>query len=350
MEQEVFSLIDKLNENHSLDKGEWVTVIEGQTLETLRYAATLACNAREPYYGKKVFLRGLIEFTNYCKNNCYYCGIQRENKNVRRYRLSEDEILECCRTGDKLGFKTFVLQGGEDLSYSDEKICSIVRRIKSEFPNCAVTLSIGEKTKESYALYREAGTDRYLLRHETADTEHYKKLHPAELDLENRKKCLYALRELGYQVGAGFMVGSPYQTSKTLAEDMLFLRDLNPAMVGIGPFIPHHDTRFADYKAGSVDQTLYLLSLIRIMLPRVLLPATTALGTIDPFGREKGMQAGANVLMPNLSPGAVRKDYLLYDNKICTGEESAECSNCIEVRMKHIGYEVVYERGDSLNC
>ncbi len=350
MEQEIITLIDKLNENHSLDREEWVAVIEAQTMETLRYAATLACKAREPYYGKKVFLRGLIEFSNYCRNNCYYCGIQRENKNVRRYRLSEDEILECCRTGDKLGFKTFVLQSGEDLSYSDEDICNIVRRIKSEFPKSAVTLSIGEKTKESYALYREAGTDRYLLRHETADTEHYKKLHPKELDLENRKRCLYALRELGFQVGAGFMVGSPYQTSKTLAEDMLFLRDLNPAMVGIGPFIPHHDTRFADFKAGTVEQTLYLLSLIRIMLPKVLLPATTALGTIDPFGREKGMQAGANVLMPNLSPGEVRKDYLLYDNKICTGEESAECSNCIEVRMKQIGYEVVYERGDSLNC
>ena len=307
-----------------------------------------AVRLRKQYYGIKVFTRGLIEFTNYCKNNCYYCGIRRGNPHVNRYRLTRDEILECCRQGYGLGYRTFVLQGGEDPYYTDERMAEIIRAIKTEFPDCAITLSVGEKSCDSYRLFKEAGADRYLLRHETADESHYRSLHPAEMSLANRKQCLFDLKKLGYQVGAGFMVGSPGQTLSNIAEDLLFLQELKPEMVGIGPFIPHHDTIYAEEKAGSVDLTLFLLSVIRIMLPKVLLPATTALGTLDPRGREKGLSVGANVVMPNLSPVENRKLYELYDNKICTGEEAAECRGCLSRRVESAGYHLVEERGDAL--
>ncbi len=305
-----------------------------------------AVRIRKEVYGTAVFIRGLIEFTNYCKNDCYYCGIRRSNKNASRYRLSEEEILACCANGYALGFRTFVLQGGEDPYYTDERIVGLIRRIKAAYPDCALTLSIGEKSYESYRAFREAGADRYLLRHETATEDHYKSLHPKEMLLTVRKKCLYDLKELGYQVGAGFMVGSPGQTLEHLAEDLLFLRKLQPQMVGIGPFIPHHDTPFADEQAGSVQLTLFLLSVLRILLPHVLLPATTALGTADTAGREKGILVGANVVMPNLSPVENRKLYELYDNKICTGEEAAESREGLSRRMEAIGYELVTDRGD----
>ena len=266
-----------------------------------------------------------------------------------RYRLTKEEILACCDEGYRLGFRTFVLQGGEDPYYTDDKVCEIVAEIHQKFPDCAITLSIGEKKRESYRAYFEAGAERYLLRHETYNTEHYRKLHPANLSAKHRQQCLRDLKEIGYQVGCGFMVGSPYQTTEHLAEDMLFMKELNPHMIGIGPFIPHHDTPFADEAAGTLELTLFMLGLIRLMIPKVLLPATTALGTIHPKGRELGIKAGANVVMPNLSPTEVRKDYLLYDNKICTGDESAQCRHCLEMRMKSIGYQVVTNRGDSLN-
>lgn len=307
-----------------------------------------AVKIREKYYGKKVFVRGLIEFTNYCKNNCLYCGIRNGNENAHRYRLTEDEIMQCADEGHRLGFNTYVLQGGEDSYFTDKKICDIVYKIKSKYPQCAITLSIGEKSRESYKAYKKAGADRYLLRHETANGGHYAKLHPSYMSLANRKKCLYTLRELGYQVGAGFMVSSPYQTSENLAEDLLFLKDLQPHMIGIGPFIPHCDTPFAHEKGGTLELTLTMLSLLRLMLPKVLLPSTTALGTIDPMGREKGFSAGANVVMPNLSPVTVRKDYSLYDNKICTGDEAAQCIMCLKGRIERAGYEMDMGRGDSL--
>lgn len=307
-----------------------------------------ALQLRRQYYGDKVYIRGLIEFTNYCKNNCYYCGIRCGNPHVKRYRLSEEEILSCCDNGYKLGFRTFVLQGGEDPYYDDEKMVSIIRKIKEKYPDCALTLSIGEKSEGSYRRFREAGADRYLLRHETANKAHYRLLHPEEMSLINRKNCLYTLKKLGYQVGAGFMVGSPEQTLEHLAEDLIFLRELQPDMVGIGPFIPHHDTRYAEEQAGDVEWTLFLLSIIRIMFPKVLLPATTALGTMDVRGREKGLLAGANVIMPNLSPKENRKDYELYDNKICTGEEAAECRQCLARRVESVGCHIVTDRGDAL--
>lgn len=303
---------------------------------------------RERYYGKKVYIRGLIEFTNYCINDCFYCGIRRSNKNADRYRLEKSEILDCCKEGYELGFRTFVLQGGEDGYFSDEKICSIVQEIKRFYPDCAVTLSVGEKSRDGYQAYFDAGADRYLLRHETADGGHYAKLHPKELSAENRRRCLYDLKEIGYQVGTGFMVGSPYQTADNLALDMMFIKSLQPHMVGIGPFVPHHDTPFGNEKAGTLGLTLFMLGLIRLTLPPVLLPATTALGTIDPQGREKGVLAGANVVMPNLSPLNVREKYLLYDNKICIGCESAQSVEDLKKRMSQIGYDVVVDRGDAI--
>lgn len=339
-------LLEKLKEKQSLTLEEWEELIRAENTANREYAATIAGNIRKQYYGNAVYTRGLIEFTNYCRNDCLYCGIRRSNPNVQRYRLTETEILDCCRQGYELGFRTFVLQGGEDPYYTDDKVTDLVRKIKEAYPDCAITLSIGEKEEESYRRFYEAGADRYLLRHETADADHYGQLHPPQLSLQHRMDCLRSLKKIGYQVGCGFMVGSPGQTAATLAKDMKFIEDLQPQMVGIGPFVPHHDTPFAGETAGRVEQTLYLLSLLRILKPNLLLPATTALGTLDPRGREKGMEAGANVVMPNLSPTAVRKKYELYDHKICTGEEAAECRNCLSQRMRSVGYELVVSRGD----
>lgn len=342
--------VEKLIKNHELTREEYVEILKNADNEGMVSSLTKeAVRLREKYYGKKVYTRGLIEFTNYCKNDCYYCGIRRSNSHADRYRLTKEEILECCMNGYKLGFRTFVLQGGEDLWYTDEKLVDIISTIKKKYPDCALTLSIGEKSYDSYKKYKEAGADRYLLRHETACESHYNTLHPKEMSLTARKNCLYNLKELGYQVGAGFMVGSPGQTFENIAEDLIFLKELNPHMVGIGPFIPHSDTKFASEKAGSLNLTLLLLSVIRIILPKVLLPATTALGTIDSKGREKGLSAGANVVMPNLSPVTNRKKYDLYDNKICMGEEAAECIVCLAKRVESIGYELVNERGDALD-
>lgn len=301
---------------------------------------------RREYYGDKVFLRGLIEFTNYCKNDCYYCGIRLSNKNATRYRLGKEDILNACEQGYELGYRTFVLQGGEDLTFTDKKMCDIVSSIRSKYEDCAITLSIGEKTKDSYKAYFDAGANRYLLRHETADESHYKKLHPDSLRLDNRKRCLYNLKEIGYQVGSGFMVGSPYQTTNSLVADIRFLQDLEPDMIGIGPFISHKDTPFRDCENGSVHRTLRMISILRLLFPYVLLPSTTALGTISPTGRELGLQAGANVVMPNLTPVKYRTQYELYDGKICTGEEAAECRGCLEKRIENAGYRVVTDRGD----
>lgn len=344
----IIELIDKLEREHILTKSELAEIISGHTSETDEYLFEKARAVREKIYGRDVYMRGLIEFTNYCKNDCLYCGIRRSAKGAERYRLTEEQILDCCETGHELGFRTFVLQGGEDGFYTDDKIVGIVTKIKEKFPDCAITLSIGEKSRESYEKFRNAGADRYLLRHETANSEHYGKLHPKELSLENRMRCLSDLKELGFQTGCGFMVGSPYQTAENLAEDLLYIHELKPHMVGIGPFVPHHDTPFAEEKQGSLETTLLLLGMIRLILPNVLLPATTALGTIHPKGREMGILAGANVVMPNLSPKDVRKKYLLYDNKICTGDEAAECIACLGRRMESIGYKLVSARGDHI--
>lgn len=338
--------LEALARGKALEPGDFQRLIEAEDpgfwAEVFERARTQA----QAVFGRRIYTRGLIEFTNYCRQNCLYCGIRAGNPQAERYRLTQREILECCQEGYGLGFRTFVLQGGEDPHYSDEDMAQIVRAIKAAYPDCAVTLSIGEKPMESYRLFREAGADRYLLRHETADSEHFAKLHPPGQRLESRMACLESLKELGYQVGTGFMVGSPGQQSRHLAQDLAFIQRFQPQMVGIGPFIPHKDTPFAHEKAGTLEMTLKLIALLRLMLPDALLPATTALGTIAEDGRERGILAGANVVMPNLSPMCVRKKYTLYDNKISTGEESAQCRERLAARMASIGYELAVDCGD----
>ena len=340
-------LILKLDSLHRLETEEWEELIRCRDDDVAEFAAELARKHSREIFGNQIYTRGLIEISNYCKNNCYYCGIRRDNSSVERYRLTREQIIECAGIGYELGFRTFVLQGGEDGSFTDEFMCDVIGEIRKNHPDCAITLSLGERSEKSYRLMYEAGANRYLLRHETADSTHYRKLHPEEMSFENRIRCLYTLKEIGYQVGCGFMVGSPGQTESCLVKDMELITDLQPEMVGIGPFVPHHATPFAREPGGTVKQTLFLLSLIRILKPDVLLPATTALGTIDPKGREKGIMAGANVLMPNLSPTDYRKQYELYDNKICTGDEAAECRVCLANRVSAIGYEIVTSRGDA---
>ena len=328
-----------------LDKEVWIAKTE-KDREPSHVLAEKAVAVRKEIYGDTVFTRGLIEISNICKNDCYYCGIRKSNRACDRYRLTEEQIISCADEGYGLGFRTFVLQGGEDPYYTDEVLIRIIKSIKEHHPDCAVTLSMGERRYESYKALHEAGADRYLLRHETADKEHYQSLHPKEMSFDNRMRCLKELREIGYQVGCGFMVGSPGQTAEHLAKDLKFIEEFKPDMCGIGPFIPHKDTPFRDKPAGTLELTCYLLSIIRLIHPPVLLPATTALGTIHPLGREMGIQAGANVVMPNLSPVTVRDKYMLYDNKICTGEESAQCRGCLDSRMRSIGYRLVTDRGD----
>lgn len=311
--------------------------------------AQYADEVRRQHYGSKVYIRGLIEFTNYCRNDCLYCGIRKSQRNVSRYRLTADDILSCCRTGYELGFRTFVLQGGEDPWWIDDRLVPLVTAIRQTYPDCAITLSAGERSRQSYRRLFDAGADRYLLRHETANPVHYSRLHPAELSWQNRMDCLRNLKEIGYQTGCGFMVGSPFQTTEDLVRELLFLREFRPHMIGIGPFLPASGTPFEREEAGSAALTIRLLSIIRLLLPKVLLPATTALGTAEEDGRERGIRAGANVIMPNLSPAGVRKKYLLYDNKIATGDEAAESVAHLRLSMEKIGYQVITARGDSLN-
>lgn len=340
------SIIEQLKTTQTATREQLIYLLKHITdaeREVLRQAAQQTAQA---VFGNKIYIRGLVEISSICKRDCRYCGLRRSNPNAVRYRLAPEQILSCCEKGYALGFRTFVLQGGEDGFFSDEVVCGIVREIKRRCPDCAVTLSLGERGDESFRRLRKAGADRYLLRHETADLTHYAKLHPDSMSGAERQRQLFALKQIGYQTGAGFMVGSPYQTAENLADDLLFLKKLQPQMCGIGPFIPHKDTAFRDFSQGSLELTLTLLAVIRLMHPRILLPATTALGTIHPQGRELGIMHGANVVMPNLSPLEHRKDYAIYDNKICTGDEAAECIRCLSVRMKRIGYQIVTERGD----
>ena len=329
-----------------LPREELARLIATRSPEDCETAASLARKTALREFGRKVYFRGLIEFTNYCRNDCLYCGIRRSNRAASRYRLSEEEILLCCRWGYEQGLRTFVLQGGEDPYFTDERVVSIVRAVKAAYPNCAVTLSIGEKPYESYARFREAGADRYLLRHETASPAHYGKLHPPEMSFENRVRCLHDLIALGFQTGCGMMVGAPFQTPENLAEDLLFMQDLTPQMIGMGPFLPHKDTPFRDEPAGTAEDTLFLLSIVRLMHPRVLLPATTALGTLLPGGRERGILAGANVVMPNISPDEARARYQLYNNKLGTAGAAADNLAALRESIRAIGYEPDPGRGD----
>ena len=348
MTEKTKTLIDKLKVDRTLSLEEYRLIIEGYTPESAKYAADLALAAKKEVYGDDVYIRGLIEISNICKNDCYYCGIRKSNGACTRYRLTANDILACCRHGYDLGFRTFVLQGGEDGYFTDEVLCPLIREIKSLYPDCAITLSLGERSRESYERLYCAGADRYLLRHETADADHYALLHPESLSHSERLFALRDLKEIGYQVGCGFMVGSPGQTTAHLAKDLKFIEEFSPHMCGIGPFIPHCDTKFRDEPAGDVDLTCYLLSLIRLIKPTILLPATTALGTLRADGREKGILAGANVVMPNLSPEDAKKNYTLYNNKLTTGAESAEALDLLKARLSAIGAVVVTDRGDAL--
>jgi biotin synthase len=347
MSEKLISLVDRLAAERMLPLSDYQALLDGYTEELAAYAAERAVAVRKAVYGNEVYIRGLIEVSNVCKNDCLYCGIRRSNAACDRYRLTPDDILACCAEGYELGFRTFVLQGGEDGYFTDERLCDLLRQIKIAHPDCAVTLSLGERSYQSYAALREAGADRYLLRHETATKTHYEQLHPAAMSYEARMRCLQDLKSLGYAVGCGFMVGSPYQTTAHLAADLKFIEEFCPQMCGIGPFIPQKDTPFGDRAAGTLEMTCYLLSLLRLMHPHLLLPSTTALGTIHPNGRELGILAGANVVMPNLSPASVRKKYALYDNKATDGSESAQCKATLCERMAAIGYEVVTARGDA---
>jgi biotin synthase len=347
MENELNLLIDKLALMHSLTLSEYEYLIENRTQESADRLRELAVRVRREHYGNAVYIRGLIEISNICKNDCIYCGIRCSNRDCERYRLTKEDILSCCDEGYALGFRTFVMQGGEDPYFDDDLLCDIVRSIKGKYPDCAVTLSMGERSRESYERLFAAGADRYLLRHETADAEHYSKLHPSNMSFENRMRCLRDLRDIGFQTGCGFMVGSPYQTYTHIARDLKFIEEFKPQMCGIGPFIPHKATPFASFAAGTVELTCYLLSIIRLIHPTILLPATTALGSIEEGGREKGILSGANVVMPNLSPMDNRKKYELYNNKLYSSAESAQAKAELEERIKNIGYEVVCHRGDA---
>ncbi len=346
MNKEILKIIERLQANRCLELMEYKMLIDNISREISEHLAALARREQTKVYSNKIYIRGLIEISNICKNDCLYCGIRRSNKNCVRYRLMPEEILECCDRGYSLGFRTFVLQGGEDSYFTDDVLCKLIKEIKEKYPSCAITLSLGERSYESYKALKEAGADRYLLRHETATKEHYEKLHPKEMSFGARNRCLSDLKALGYQVGCGFMVGSPYQTSLEIARDLKFIEEFQPDMCGIGPFIPQKDTPFAKESAGTLELTCYLLSILRLIKPNLLLPSTTALGTISPSGREKGILAGANVVMPNLSPMSAREKYTLYDNKSYLGAESAQCVKELSEKMSSIGYEIVTDRGD----
>lgn len=340
-------IVDKLKNEKNLNESELLSLLKNDEINEYLFSA--ARTVREEIYKKDIYIRGLIEISNYCKNDCYYCGIRKSNKNINRYRLTKDDMLSCCKEGYKLGFRTFVLQGGEDMSLSEKIVCDIICEIKNKFPDCAVTLSLGEKSEDEYKAYFNAGADRYLLRHETADEYHYSRLHPENLLLENRKKCLYNLKKIGFQTGCGFMVGSPYQTMENIISDLKFIKEFEPHMVGIGPFIPHSHTPFSDFQKGSADLTVKLLAIVRLMLPNVLLPATTALATADKNGRIKGIMAGANVVMPNLSPLFYRKDYALYNDKVSTGLEGAEQLEALKKETEEAGFKILISKGDYKN-
>lgn len=341
------SIIDKLEKHHILTKEEFVQLIQDHTSDDAAYLFERARAMRQQHFGTSVYLRGLIEISSYCHNDCLYCGIRHSNPSAERYRLSDEQILSCCSQGYQLGFRTFVLQGGEDSHFTDERLTKLITTIKKQYSDCAVTLSLGERKRDSYQKLFDAGADRYLLRHETANKIHYEKLHPNWMSYDKRMQCLQDLKEIGYQVGTGFMVGSPFQTAEHLAEDLLFIAHFRPQMVGIGPFIPHHATPFANESAGTVEQTVFLLGLLRVMMPELLLPATTALGTLAPHGREAGLLAGANVIMPNLSPADERSKYMIYDNKLSTGAESAEGIAELNNIIQSVGYHVEQSRGDA---
>lgn len=315
--------------------------------QDVEYLMSQAREVAQLKFGKHVFLRGLIELSNVCRNDCLYCGIRRSNHQVARYTLTREQVLACCEQGYEIGFRTFVLQGGEWGEEQSKWIADLIAEIRQHWPDCAITLSLGEHPKETYALWREAGADRYLLRHETHNSRLYGLLHPKGMTIGNRLQCLDWLKQLGFQVGAGIMVGSPFQSLKTIVEDIQYLIEFQPHMIGIGPFIPHHDTPLRRFPAGSVEMTARLYAIMRLALPQALIPSTTAMASLSPNGRLRGILSGANVVMPNLSPEDNRKQYSLYDNKASLGAESAQGIRALADELATIGYSIDWSRGDS---
>ncbi len=345
----IYQLIDKLTEETILERDEFLYILDNITKKEMPYLNDSAYNVKYKFYQNRVYLRGLIEISNYCKMGCKYCGINYKVKTIERYRLSIDEILECCKLGYDLGYRTFVIQSGEDSFYTDNLLVDMLKRIKKEMPDVRVTLSLGERSKESYQALFDAGTDRYLLRHETASRRLYEYLHASFMSFDNRRECLSNLKEIGFQVGAGFMVGSPTQTNEDLVEDLFYLKELGPHMVGIGPYLCHEDTELKGNESGTLPESLIMVALVRLLLPKVLLPATTALGSLHTIGREKALKIGANVMMPNISPTENRALYEIYQNKICTTDTSNQCRNCIEGRIVGVGHEIDLGVGDHID-
>lgn len=341
-------LIARLRANKSLSDGELIALLEDRDPNVLEQLCLSARQVREMHYGRSVYIRGLIELTNVCKNDCYYCGIRRSNKDVIRYRLTHEQVVECCAYGYELGFKTFVLQGGEDPYWTADRLVQLVQEIRQGYPDCAITLSIGEWSRHDYKRFYEAGANRFLLRHETFDSIHYAQLHPQGMSAQHRQDCLRILRSIGFQTGTGIMVGSPGQTFAHILQDIRFIEELRPQMIGLGPFLPHRATPFADKPAGDLGLTLRLLAILRLMHPKALIPSTTALATLHPEGRLRGILAGCNVVMPNLSPKEERQKYSLYNDKAALGAEAAEGLALLAEQLCSIGYELSYERGDSL--
>lgn len=349
MEKSRIDIINHLADGDTLSRDEWMILLSSLDDGEREYLRVKAQEVAVSHYGKGIFVRALLEISSYCKNNCYYCGIRASNRDAQRYRLSKEEILECCKEADALGFNTFVLQGGEDPVQNDAWVVDVVKAIRAAYPEKAITLSVGERSAEAYAAFKEAGANRFLLRHETRNDEHYSQLHPSMMSSENRRQCLMTLRHLGFQTGSGMMIGSPGQTDEHLYEDIRFLEELQPQMIGIGPFLPATNTPFENHSPGSADKTILMLSLLRLRFPNVLLPATTALATLCSNGMERAILAGANVVMPNVSPVEQRKKYSIYDNKKSTGAESAQQMQQLENRLNAIGYHIDYGRGDYRN-
>lgn len=339
-------LIHRLRETRKLQPDEYKQLLTSLTKEEQEYLFLNAREVAQEQFSNGIFIRGLIELTNYCKNDCYYCGIRRSNDKAQRYRLTKEEVLESCEEGYRLGFRTFVMQGGEDDSYTPKVMVDIIKSIRGKYPDCAITLSLGEKDYDTYKQYYDAGANRYLLRHESINAEHYASLHPQGMTIQTRSECLFNLKKIGFQAGSGIMVGSPNQTIDNIVEDILFLEELQPQMIGIGPYLPHKDTPFKDKEKGSLELTLIVVAILRLMHPYALIPSTTALATIADNGRDKGILAGANVVMPNLSPVRFRKKYLLYNDKACMDDEAAESLASLQKRLEKIGYTISYDRGD----
>ena len=339
-------LIDQLRDNHQLSPDGYWTLLTMHHPDDVEYLMLQAREVAQRQFGKSIYLRGLIELTNVCRNDCLYCGIRRGNTHVTRYTLTREQVIESCAQGYRIGFRTFVLQGGEWGEERSAWIAEIISEIRQRWRDCAITLSLGEHPRDTYALWRNARADRYLLRHETHNERHYSLLHPQGMTIGHRLQCLDWLKELDYQVGTGIMVGSPFQSLKSLVEDIQYLIEFKPHMIGIGPFIPQHDTPFARFPAGSVEMTARLYAILRLALPHALIPSTTAMATLSPTGRLHGILAGANVVMPNLSPIDNREKYALYDNKAALGAESAQGIQLLSDELATIGYKIDWSRGD----